>query len=195
MMEKPQGCHCKLLPGQRGTGGTAKGGSGGSTLLGFSSVRDTLFSAVPLAATAWKAQGLSVCFTRRCGTKQTHDPTLLHQTPPNTPACPEAAYTRIWPRFTCGLWRKRYGMIGVFMGLSGTTKVPAVVWTLSKGRCPSPRSKAIKNMDRNAPWSSSIHPRALRRAAPMGMQHHKTSTNLTKPPEGRSTRGKNRPAM
>lgn len=80
MMEKSQGCHCKLLPGQRGTGGTAKGVSGGSTLLGFSSVQDTLFSAVPLAATAWKAPGLSVCFTRPCGTKQTRS----HTAPPNT---------------------------------------------------------------------------------------------------------------
>lgn len=127
MMEKPWGCHCKLLPGEQGIGGTAKGDSGGSTLLGFSTVRDILFSAAPLAATTWKAQSLSVCFTCQCGTKQPHNLTLLHQTPPNTPARPEAAYTRIWPRFTCGLWSKGYGTIGVFMGLLGTTKVPAVV--------------------------------------------------------------------
>lgn len=45
--------------------------------------------------------------------------------------------------FTCGLWSEGYGMIGVLMGLLGSTTVPAVVQDRpsAKGDAPAPGPK------------------------------------------------------
>lgn len=126
-----------MLPGEGDTRGTAKGDSRCSTLLGFSSVWDILLSECSQCVKPRVYQfaspasvGLSSHMIPHCSSK--HLQIHLHAQRTLTPGSGHD--------FTCGLWSEGCGMIGVFMGLLGSTKVPAVVQdrASAKGDAPAP---------------------------------------------------------